>query len=137
AVLDGLEADPAFVLRHGYTSSGHASACAAGLKNLEIMEREHLVDRAKAVGHRLGAGLQALAADGVIDHARGEGAVWAAGLKPDQNAMAIRDTMLANGAIVRALNTDTNTFCPPLVITDEQIDRLLDIFASAAATAGS
>ncbi|MCU1368054.1 MAG: aminotransferase, partial [Ilumatobacteraceae bacterium] len=38
AVLDGLEADPAFVLRHGYTYSGHASACAAGLKNLEIME---------------------------------------------------------------------------------------------------
>ncbi|MCU1400470.1 MAG: aminotransferase [Acidimicrobiales bacterium] len=132
AVLDGLEADPAFVLRHGYTYSGHASACAAGLKNLEIMEREHLVDRAKAVGHRLGAGLQALAADGVIDHARGDGAVWAAGLKPDQNAMTIRDTMLANGAIVRALNTDTNTFCPPLVITDEQVDRLLDIFAGAA-----
>ncbi|MCU1392320.1 MAG: aminotransferase [Ilumatobacteraceae bacterium] len=132
AALDGLEADPSFFLRHGYTYSGHASACAAGLKNLEIMERENLVDRAKAVGHRLGSGLQALAADGVIDHARGDGAVWAAGLQPDQNAMAIREAMLANGAIVRALNTDTVTFCPPLVITDEQIDRLLDIFAGAA-----
>jgi putrescine---pyruvate transaminase len=132
--LDALENDPSFILRHGYTYSGHASVCAAGLKNLEIMEREQLVDRAKHVGQRLGSGLQALAADGIIDHARGDGAVWAAGLKPDQNAMKVRDLMLANGAIVRALNADSNIFCPPLVITDDEIDRLLDIFATAAAT---
>jgi adenosylmethionine-8-amino-7-oxononanoate aminotransferase len=132
APLAALESDPAFFLRHGYTYSGHASVCAAGLKNLEIMERENLVERAAHVGARLGAGLHALAADGIIDHARGEGAVWAAGLKPDQNATAIRDHMLRNGAIVRALNADTTTFCPPLVITDAQLDRLLDIFASAA-----
>ena len=131
--LDPIEADPSFLLRHGYTYSGHASVCAAGLKNLEIMEREHLVDRAKHVGSRLGAGLHALASDGIIDHARGDGAVWAAGLKPEQNAMAIREQMLATGAIVRALNTDTITFCPPLVITDGQIDQLLDIFAISAA----
>ena len=134
--LAALEADPAFFLRHGYTYSGHASVCAAGLKNLEIIERERLLDRAKHIGQRLGTGLQALAADGIIDHARGEGAVWAAGLRPDQNAMAIRDRMLATGGIVRALNADTNTFCPPLVITDEQVDRLLDIFASAADVSG-
>ncbi|CAB4861120.1 unannotated protein [freshwater metagenome] len=132
APLEALEADPTFFLRHGYTYSGHASVCVAGLKNVEIIEREGLLQRATHVGARLGAGLQALAADGIIDHARGDGAVWAAGLKPDQNAMAIRDHMLKNGAIVRALNTDTNTFCPPLVITDDQLDRLLDIFATAA-----
>ena len=130
--LNALESDPAFFLRHGYTYSGHASVCAAGLKNLEIMERESLVERAAHVGVRLGAGLRALAADGIIDHARGEGAVWAAGLKPDQNAPAIRDHMLEGGVIVRALNADATIFCPPLVITDEQIDRLLDIFAAAA-----
>ncbi len=132
APLDAIESDPAFFLRHGYTYSGHATVCAAGLKNLEIMERESLVDRAKHVGNRLGSGLQALAADGVIDHARGDGAVWAAGLRPDQNGPAIRDAMLKAGGIVRAINADSLTFCPPLVITDEQIDRLLDIVAAAA-----
>ncbi len=132
APLDAIENDPSFLLRHGYTYSGHASVCTAGLKNIEIIEREQLVPRALHVGARLGDGLRALAADGTIDHARGDGAVFAAGLRPDQNAMAIRDTMLKTGAIVRALNTDTITFCPPLVITDEQIDRLLDVFASAA-----
>ena len=132
APLAALESDPGFFLRHGYTYSGHASVCAAGLKNLEIMEREDLVARAKHVGELLGSGLRALAADGTIDHARGDGAVWAAGLRPDQNATTIRDAMLRSGGIVRALNVDTLTFCPPLVITDEQMARLLDILANAA-----
>ncbi len=87
AVRQALESDPAFLLRHGYTYSGHTSACAAGVVNLDIIEREGLIDAAKRVGARLGDGLAALAADGVIDHARGDGAVWAAGLRPDQDAM--------------------------------------------------
>jgi putrescine---pyruvate transaminase len=126
-----LEGDPEFFLRHGFTYSGHASACAAGLTNLAIIRREGLVDRAKHVGERLSAGFSALAADGVIDHTRGEGAMWACGLRPDQHAMQIRDTMLGLGVITRAINTDTLTFCPPLVITDAQIDRIVDTVATA------
>ncbi len=132
AVRSPLEADPAYVLRHGYTYSGHAAACAAGVANLAIMAREGLVERGAPVGKRLGDGLQALAADGTIDHARGEGAVWAAGLRPDQDAVAIRDRMLAAGVITRAIGTDTLTFCPPLVITDEQVDRIVDALSASA-----
>ena len=106
--------------------------CAAALKNLEIIEREGLVERAKHVGAILSAGLKALAQDGTIDHVRGDGAVWAAGLKPDQNAVAIRDRMIQLGSIARAINTDTIAFCPPLVITDAELDRLMDAFATAA-----
>jgi putrescine aminotransferase len=131
--LQALESNPDFILRHGYTYSGHAAACAAALANLTIIEQEGLLDAARRVGERLGAGLMALAADGVIDHARGEVAVWAAGLRPDQDAMAIRDRMLAQGVVTRAIGTDTCTFCPPLVITDEQIDRIIDALAAAAA----
>ena len=131
-VLVALEADPEFFLRHGYTYSGHAAACAAAIKNLEIIERDGLVERANYIGTRLATGLKALAADGIIDHARGVGAVWAAGLREDQNCVKIRDRMLELGAITRAINTDTNTFCPPLVITDGELDKLLDNFATAA-----
>jgi len=127
-----LEADRDFFLRHGFTYSGHATACAAGLKNLEIIRREDLLGRAKHVGERLSAGLRALAHDGVIDHARGDGAMWAAGLRPDQNAVTMRDHMLELGVITRAINTDTLTFCPPLVIADEHIDRIIDALAVAA-----
>jgi putrescine aminotransferase len=131
-VRAALEADPAYLLRHGYTYSGHAAACAAGLANLAIMEREGLVERSLGVGARLGDGLGALAADGTIDHARGDGAVWAAGLRPDQDAPSIRDTMLARGVITRAIGPDTLTFCPPLVTTDDQIDRIVDTLAASA-----
>lgn len=134
AVRAPLEADPDFFLRHGFTYSGHASACAAGLANVAIIRREGLVERALHVGARLADGLRSLAADGLIDHTRGDGAMWAAGLRPDQNAVALRDDMLRRGVITRAINADTLTFCPPLVITDEQIDRIVDTLAAAAAT---
>jgi adenosylmethionine-8-amino-7-oxononanoate aminotransferase len=48
--------------------------------------------------------------------------------------MKVRDAMLAAGVITRAIGTDTITFCPPLVTTDEQIDRICDVFASTLAT---
>ncbi len=127
-----LERDPDFFLRHGFTYSGHPVACVAALTNLAIIRREGLVERATHVGAQLSGGLRSLAADGVIDHTRGEGAMWAAGLRPDQNAMAIRDEMLRRGVICRAINTDTLTFCPPLVVTDDQVGRIVDTLAAVA-----
>ena len=134
AVHQPLAADSNFILRTGFTYSGHPTVCAAALKNLEIMQREGLVDRSRHVGGRLKAGLAALAADGVIDHVRGEGAMWAAGLGPTADAMKMRDHMMNVGGVVcRALNADSLLFCPPLVITDEQVDRIIDAVAAAAA----
>ncbi len=127
-----LESNPDFFLRHGFTYSGHATACVAALKNLEIIRREDLVARAKQIGDRFSAGLRSLADDGIIDHVRSLGAMFAAALKPDQNAMMIRDAMFHDGVICRALNTDALVFCPPLVTTDAQIDRMVDAVASAA-----
>lgn len=132
AVREALESDPNFFLRHGYTYSGHSSVCAAALANLAIIELEGLVERAKHVGARLSKGLGALATDGTIDHVRGDGAVWAAGLKSDQNSVTIRDRMIELGVIARAINTDTVAFCPPLVVTDEELDTMIDTFANAA-----
>jgi adenosylmethionine-8-amino-7-oxononanoate aminotransferase len=132
-VRQPLESDESFILRHGYTYSGHATACAAALRNLDVLDDEALLARAEPLGKRLAAGLQSLAADGAIDHVRGAGAVWAAGLRTDQDAVAVRDAMLAGGVVTRAIGTDTCTFCPPLVTTDEQIDRIIDTLATAVA----
>ncbi len=127
-----LESDPDFFLMHGFTYSGHPTACAAGLMNLEIIRREGLVERAKHIGDRLGGGLHALAADGVVDSVRGIGGMWALAVRADQDAKAMRDHMLnTSGVIVRAL-ADGLVFCPPLVIRDEHIDRLVDAVAAAA-----
>jgi adenosylmethionine-8-amino-7-oxononanoate aminotransferase len=45
--------------------------------------------------------------------------------------MAVRDRMLELGVVTRAIGTETVTFCPPFVTTDEQVDRIVDAFASA------
>ncbi|MFM7251767.1 MAG: aspartate aminotransferase family protein [Ilumatobacteraceae bacterium] len=129
--MAALEANPDFFLRHGYTYSGHPTACAAALKNLEIIEREGLLDRAPKLGQRLSNGLQSLVDDGDIASIRGRGAMWAALMRPDQSAAALRDHMLEHSNVVCRALADCLCFCPPLVATDEQIDQIVDAVAAA------
>lgn len=129
AVNNALLADPAFFLRTGYTYSGHATVCAAALKNLEIMERENLLERATHVGARIEDGLRALTNDGTLTGYRGAGAIWAGKLPDGMDATAVRDTMIKRGVIARAI-PGVIAFCPPLVITDDELNTVLDVFAS-------
>jgi adenosylmethionine-8-amino-7-oxononanoate aminotransferase len=131
AVRDALEADPTFWLRHGHTYSGHAAACAAGLANLRILDDEGLLERAHHVGRRLADGLRSLLDDGLVAEVRGDVAVWAVALHPGTDPMAVRDEVLRRGVITRAVGADTLTFCPPLVTTDDQVDRIVDAVAAA------
>jgi putrescine---pyruvate transaminase len=131
AVRARLEADPAYVLRHGHTYSGHPGACVAALANVDLLEREHLVERVPEIARRLGGGLHALAGDGRVAQVRGEGAVWAAGLADGVDAVAVRDSMIEQGVIARAIGPSTLAFCPPYVITDDQLDRVLAALGAA------
>lgn len=135
AVRAPLEADDSLVLRHGHTYSGHPSAAAAALAALAITEREGLVERATKVGERLGAGLRSLADDGAVAQARGDGAVWAVGLDggegPALPAPLVRDAMLERGVIARPIGAPTLAFCPPLVISDHDIDRCVGVLEEA------
>ncbi len=126
AALDVLEAERGFVLRHGHTYSGHPAACAAGLANLAILEREGLIERASHVGARLAAGLTGLARDGRVAEARGDGAVWAERMRDGVAALAVRDAMIERGVLCRSLPGEVVAFCPPLVIGDGELDELLD-----------
>jgi putrescine---pyruvate transaminase len=76
-----LEADSSMMLRHGFTYSGHTTACVAGLTNLDIIERENLLHSALTIGEQLGSGLQSLANDGIIRHVRGLGGIWGVELR--------------------------------------------------------
>ncbi len=130
-VCDALEADPAWMLRHGHTYSGHPTACAAALANLNVIERDALVARAVTVGQRLFDGFDALHRDGSLAGVRREVAVGAT-ITPDGiDAFAVRDELLDQGVITRAVNPTTLTWCPPLVITDAEIDRVVDALAKA------
>lgn len=132
-VLAPFAARPDTVLRTGHTYSGHPAASAAALANLDILEDEGLLDRAVHVGQRLAAGLGALVDGDRVAEVRGDGAVRAVGLGPAVDAATVRDHMLEAGVIARPIGSDTIAFSPPLVITDTQVDRLVESLAAAVA----
>ncbi|MAT62209.1 MAG: aspartate aminotransferase family protein [Dehalococcoidia bacterium] len=124
-VCDTLE-EPDFVLRTGYTYSGHPTSCAAGIANLELMERESLVDRANHVGEQIQNGLKSLQSDNLIESWRGTGAVYA--VEIEQDPMQIRNEIRSKGVILRPLNTGL-AICPPLTISDKEIGQVIDTMA--------
>ncbi len=125
AVLAGLEANDGFILRTGYTYSGHPLGCVAALKCIEIQEREGLLARATEIGKRLSAGLNALRDEGLLSDVRGEGAVWGISVPDGVNVVAVRDALLQKGVIIRPIPPNHLTMCPPLVISDDQIDTIV------------
>ncbi len=129
-VADTLEAMDG-ILRTGYTYSGHPTCAAAGIKNIEIIEQEGLLERANHIGELMSAGLSALAADGVIESYRGIGALWAADLGRD--ALPARDSLLQDHSVIVRPIGNSIGICPPLVITDDEIATMLDAFADTFA----
>ncbi|HMC41958.1 MAG TPA: aminotransferase class III-fold pyridoxal phosphate-dependent enzyme [Acidimicrobiales bacterium] len=126
-----LEGDAALVLRHGHTYSAHPSACAAAVANLAILERERLAERAEPVGRRLASGLGALVDGETALGVRGQGGVWAIALAPGVGAADVREELLVRGVIARPIGADTVAFCPPLVISDAQIDHCVEATGEA------
>ena len=132
AVCDLFEEDPDFVFMHGYTYSGHPAACAAAIANIDLIEKEGLVERAKHIGKRISQGLEALKSDGLLSEVRGVGAIWAGQIEgaTTEQGLAVRDKMTEKGVICRAIN-GALAFCPPLIIEDQDIDHIIDIAEQA------
>lgn len=128
-----LEADPATVLRHGYTYSGHPTTAAAALANLDLMEEEGLLSAAPGIAERLGTGLAGLVDGEHVLECRGTQGIWALGLAPHLEAPVLRDALLAQGVIARPIGNTALAFCPPLVVTGAQMDRCVEGTAAAVA----
>jgi len=122
------------VFGHGYTYSGHPVACAAGLKTLEIYERDGLYEHAARMGEYLQSRLAPLRDHERVGEVRGAGLLAAVELVEDQAsrqpdaALAKRATQLCqdNGLIVRNVAGCALAMCPPLIISQEQVDEMVD-----------
>ncbi len=130
-------------LFHGFTYSAHALACQVGLKNIEIIERENLKDNSKRMGERLIAGLTALNLD-PIGEVRGKGLMVGIDLVSNrstkekfQTPLAVRVVEIAfeNGLISRPLNGDIIQLSPALVISEAEVDKIVEILGDAIAKA--
>jgi len=124
---------------HAYTYSGHPTCCAVALKNIEILHNERLVDRAAAAGARLTDRLRALESMAGVGHVRGHGLLAAVEVVADKTTKALfpaevgigqrlQNALLDNGLCTRVA-MDCICLAPPLMISDELIDRTVDIIA--------
>jgi putrescine aminotransferase len=123
---------------HGYTYSGHPTCAAVALRNLEILARERLVERtAQDTGPYLARALDRLRSHPLVGEARSLGLIGGVEVvaRPGSNERfagkegtagpIVRDICIRRGLMVRAIR-DTLVFCPPLIITHAEIDRLVD-----------
>jgi putrescine aminotransferase len=132
---------------HAYTYSGHPMCCAVGLANIAIMERERLWERSAKLGTRLYQGLLELQKElpAIGDVRGGKGLIAAVELVSDRTTKAgfpadqkvglrIRRDMEKRGFATRIRSypvpdgsiAEMVFFSPPLVITEQQIDRVLE-----------
>jgi len=122
---------------HAYTYSGHPTCCAVALKNIEIIQNEGLVERAADAGGRLLQKLRALEPLDGVGHVRGKGLIAAVEVVADkatkqlfppeaQMTQRLYEALLERGLYTRVL-MDCICLAPPLVISDEQIDRVVEI----------
>jgi adenosylmethionine-8-amino-7-oxononanoate aminotransferase len=126
AVRAPLESDPDFVLKHGYTYSGHPLAASAAMANLDIIEREGLLERAKDIGQRMGSGLRDLVDGEHVVEVRGTMGIWALEFASHLDAPTVRNALLGHGVIARPVGPSVLAFCPPLVVSESQMDRCVE-----------
>ncbi len=122
---------------HGFTYSGHPVGAAVALKAIEIYERDGIVKQVAAKAPRFQARLRALGEHPLVGEARGMGLIGAVELVADKaskrsyppaDGVGPRAVRFAEdeGLIVRPLSGDVLSLCPPLIITEEEIDALFD-----------
>jgi adenosylmethionine-8-amino-7-oxononanoate aminotransferase len=138
-----LEAPPAERFMHGATYSAHASCCAVALRNLDILNREGLVERAALMGRRLLDGLRTLTDLPMVGEVRGLGLICGVELVENRDT---KEPAIGRGARVlaqarqRGLVTrirvgqrgdhpigDVICLAPPFVVSESQVDRIVDI----------
>jgi adenosylmethionine-8-amino-7-oxononanoate aminotransferase len=143
AVLDGGG------FAHGYTYAGNPLACSAGLAVLQELLEHKLVENAERQGRTLRAQLQGLTQRyPFIGDVRGRGLLLAFELVKDRESMepldpalnahiALVDEAYRRGLIIYSRRTrggivgDHFMVCPPLIITDAQLDELMEILTAS------
>ncbi len=135
-VFKGAPADGRFM--HAYTNSGHPTAAAVGLRNLQIMEEEHLVGNAAAMGEVLGEGLRgALEGHPHVTNLRHLGLMAGFSLVRDaatgepfdpeaRTAVRVQRHLREEGGVITRIVGDHVVFAPPLVVNASEIGQIVD-----------
>ena len=114
---------------HGSTFGGNPLACAVARAALRVLTKEGMIENAARVGARLQAGLAAVATPSVKE-VRGRGLMIAVELHADAGgARRVCEALQARGLLAKETHDHTIRIAPPLILTDEQADWIVDQFA--------
>ena len=126
---------------HGYTYSGHPVACAVANKTLEIYQRDKIFEKAAVTGAYLQKRLAEFADHPLVGEVRGSGLIGALELVANKDTGEpfaggtvggyAQKMAQDNGLLIRTVAGSCLGFCPPLIITHEQIDEMIDKVAPA------
>jgi putrescine---pyruvate transaminase len=138
-VAEPFFGEPGVMWRHGYTYSGHATAAAAALANLDILDREHLITRALELEGELTAALRPLTGHPLVTEVRsGTGFLAAIQLDvashPDLPGRVLA-RLRTGGVLTRALAGGGLQVSPSFVSTDADLKHLADAVTEALDTA--
>ena len=113
---------------HASTFGGNPLACAAGLAVCRALLEGHVLDHARRMGEYFSKGLSdCQSRHRVVREVRGIGLLQ--GLELAMDAKAVVSECLARGILINATGEHVLRFVPPLIITELEIDRLLDTLA--------
>ncbi len=128
-------------LGHGFTAGGHPVAAAVALENLAIIEERGLVDNVRTVGAHLQKRLKGLEGHRLVGETRGVALIGAVEVVIDKAAKTALDPVGKLGALVASLMQERGVisrnmgeaiaFCPPMIITESQVDDMVDAFAAS------
>jgi adenosylmethionine-8-amino-7-oxononanoate aminotransferase len=122
-----------------FTYSGHPAGCAVSDKVLEILEREHLVERAATLGRRLGDRLGELSGHAHVGDVRGRGLLWGVEIVRDKHTREPfpKEAGITTKVVAAGLQEgvfyypggsdparDVITLGPPFIVTEDEVDRM-------------
>ncbi|HZQ66214.1 MAG TPA: aminotransferase class III-fold pyridoxal phosphate-dependent enzyme [Gaiellaceae bacterium] len=125
------------VFRHGYTYSGHTTACAVALANIDLLERERLVERVRDLETVLEGALRPLESHPLVAEVRaGLGLLGAVELSDSAKVPQVVDEARARGVLLRALRGVALQISPPFTITEDEIGTLARVIGESLDAAG-
>jgi len=123
---------------HASTFGGNHLACAAALATIDVIEDEGLIANAA----RMGSLLEELLTDELsevpgFDHVRGRGLLLAVQFTPQVSAKAVQNQCLETRLVVNAMGEDRVRLAPPLIVTEADCRRAVEILADAVRKVGN
>jgi len=120
------------IFHHGITYSGHASACAAAIANIDILEREGLPDRVRSLEGPLAERLRPFADHDLVKEVRvGIGLLAAIELHDPAVSEDVARRCVENGVLTRTIAGGALHVSPPFVVTEADLDLLASVLGDA------